>query len=72
MQSTDSVLLMGLSEAEEAAKTLVFSSIGIAILFKFSLQTLWGSINALQLIAHLPMNNVLFPGDVYYVFDVLI
>ena len=53
-------------------KTLVFSSIFVAIVFKFSLQNLWGGINALQLIAHLPMNNVLFPGNVYYVFDVLI
>ena len=59
-------------KAEEASKGLVFSSMAVSMVFNFSMQTLLGSINSMQMIAHLPLNSVLFTNDLYYVFDVMI
>lgn len=44
----------------------------IAIASHASLQILWGQINALQITAHLPLNNITFPGNVELVFEELI
>ena len=50
------------------SKTTFFSCIVITTLNNLSLQTLWGSINALQIIAHLPLNNLNFPTNTYNFF----
>ena len=39
---------------------------------KLSLQKLWGNINALQLIVHLPLINLIYPAQVQGLFDRLI
>lgn len=36
-----------------------------------SLQTLWGSVSALQIIAHIPLNNVNIPNNSFFVFQFL-
>ena len=37
-----------------------------------SLQKMWGNINALQIIVHLPLINLIYPGQVQALFDRLI
>lgn len=42
------------------------------MVFKFSLQTLFSSINSLQITAHLPLINITFSSSSYFIFDILI
>ena len=51
---------------------LIISNLVLAFLFKFSLQELLGMINSLQIVAHLPLNNIPLPANVYFTFDILI
>lgn len=60
-----------LKTVETGTKAIVFSSIVLATFFNLSLQLLWGGINALQIIAHLPLNNVNFPSNAFQVFQFL-
>lgn len=60
-----------IDDVEEPAKTYYFASIALVTMSNLSLQTLWGSINALQIIAHIPLNNVNFPSNCYFLFQFL-
>ena len=53
------------------AKTIFFTSLLFATLFNLSLQALWGGVNALQIIAHLPLNNVNFSNNAFVFFQFL-
>lgn len=48
------------------------ANIAISSVTNHSLQSLWGSLNTLQLTVHLPLNNVIFPFMVSYMFESLI
>jgi len=58
--------------AELVLKTLIIQNLVHAFIFKTSLQTLWGAINALQIVAFLPLYNVHFPAQSYFLFDMLV
>jgi len=60
-----------IKEVEAPTKTFYFSSIAIATMNNLSLQTIWGSINALQIIAHIPLNSVNFPANCFHLFQFL-
>ena len=62
---------MVVETAEKPAKTVFFTSLIVATLFNLSLQFLWGGVNALQIIAHLPLNNVNFPNNAFIFFQFL-
>ena len=55
----------------EPAKPIFFTSLLFATLFNLSLQALWGGVNALQIIAHLPLNNVNFSNNAFIFFQFL-
>ena len=50
-----------LKEVELETKTTTILSILISSLLNLNMQAIWGGINAVQIIAHLPLNNVNFP-----------
>ena len=53
-------------------KGLIFANFFLAIAFGISLQELLGLINSLQIVAHLPLNNVPLPANCYFMFDILV
>ena len=57
---------------EASTKTFVFGNIVLQILMAGSLQLLWGMINALQLIVHLPLFQIAFPYNAQFFFSTLI
>ena len=62
---------MAVETADKPAKTVFFTSLIVATLFNLSLQFLWGGVNALQIVAHLPLNNVNFPNNAFLFFQFL-
>ena len=48
------------------------SSLIINLLLAGPLNQIWGMINNLQLIVHLPLINVIFPGNAFMIFDYMI
>ena len=56
----------------EQLKGLLFANFFLAIAFGISLQELLGLINSLQIVAHLPLNNVPLPANCYFMFDILV
>ena len=44
----------------------------ISFFFNYSMQLLWGSINSLLIIAHLPIINVVMPSNVRTHYEILI
>ena len=51
---------------------LVFASFIGAFIFSFSLQHLFGMVNALQFVAHMPLNTINLPHSCWKIFGVLI
>lgn len=60
-----------IEDIEHPTKTFYYSSLALATLNNLSLQTVWGSVNALQIIAHLPLNNINFPANSFHFFAFL-
>ena len=57
---------------EEQLKGLIITNFFLAFAFGISLQELLGLINSLQIVAHLPLNNVPLPANCYFMFDILV
>ena len=69
---------VGTSEIDDTINTemqltgLVFGNFFGSFIFSFSLQHLLGMINALQFVAHMPLNNITLPYSCWGVFGILI
>ena len=65
---------MDLSEATNIVAGLVQGLVSLAIvgMSNFGLQSLWGAMNSLQLIVHMPLNNMIFPEPAQGLFESLI
>lgn len=50
-----------LDSIETEAQSATVIGIGFSIAFNMNMQAIWGGINAVQIIAHLPLNNINFP-----------
>ena len=57
---------------KSASLTLVLANGLAAYPLKLSLNALWGSINSVQIVAHLPLNNFELPASCYDTFSNLI
>ena len=53
------------------SETLTLSSITLSSFIKMPLQFIWGGVNAVQLISHLPLNEINFPPNTYDFFNYL-
>ena len=53
-------LIEGMAETTE---TSVYSGFTLSQLMKLPMQFVWGGINCVQLISHLPINDVIFPAN---------
>ena len=63
------------SASVSVSTAMQVASIGNIVLAGFtssSLQSVWGSISALQLTSHMPLNNINFPEVVQIMFEELI
>ena len=56
---------------EPPTLTFYYSSIVLTTFNHLSLQTLWGGVSALQIIAHIPLNNVNMPANCFFIFHFL-
>eukprot|EP00347_Sterkiella_histriomuscorum_P013544 403364306 len=56
----------------DAVSTIVIGNFVLNLLLATSLQYLWGMINALQLILHMPLFKVNFPSNTNFVFNQII
>ena len=52
--------------------TFVIASFWLSWIFKFSLQNLLNQLNDLQILAHMPLNQVNIPSEAYLIFDLLL
>jgi len=60
------------TKPEKSLNTFVVGNFILTFLGKFSLQFLFAMISVLSIIAHLPLNNITFPANVYGTTDFLI
>ncbi|TNV87143.1 hypothetical protein FGO68_gene11849 [Halteria grandinella] len=67
----DGTLQSLVTKLQTAITTAVFGSTLVNIAFSTSLQTLWGMINALQIVILLPLANLYFPPSTQLIFDML-
>jgi hypothetical protein len=65
------VLATVVQNAAQATNSFVFSSVFVSFVFNVSLNMLWGSINALQIIVCLSYNNIAWPANITYLFNLL-
>jgi hypothetical protein len=52
--------------------TFVWGSFVVGIFLKLTLQTMFSSINSLQVTAHVPLLNFNMPAKAYFIYDILI
>ena len=52
---------MTLKDSELETKATTFAGLLCSSLLNLPMQAIWGGINAIQIIAHLPLNNINFP-----------
>lgn len=55
-----------------ATNGMVISNFAASFVFNASMQMMWGSINSLSIVAHMPLNNIYLPANSYFIFDLLI
>ncbi|TNV84750.1 hypothetical protein FGO68_gene5840 [Halteria grandinella] len=59
-------------QASATLKTVMLGNLALNILMAASLQYLWGMINVLQIIVHLPLLNLIFPDMTKFVFSLIV
>jgi len=63
----------GAADSFEASMTIVTSgAIAVNLVMSTSLQSVWGAINALQMIIHIPLMNIVLPSNAIIFFETLI
>ena len=53
-------------------KNFVFGGFVVGLFLKMILQTMFSSINSLQVTAHIPLLNFNMPAKAYFIYDILI
>ena len=59
-------------EVVDSAKKLVIGQAMLAFLFNLSMGQIWGTINSLQITAHVPLFRIKLPANLRDVFDILV
>lgn len=57
---------------EQSSQTVVTAIPVLSFVFNLSMQQIWGSINSLQILAHLPIINFNIPSNIETHFDILV
>lgn len=68
----EQALSPGSTSVASSIQTLVVGNFAFSSVFNAPLQMLWGMINSLQLIVHLPMFSLQFPANAEVLFSKLI
>ena len=60
-----------IEEYGETTITLIISSLSLSSLSRMPMQFIWGGVNAIQLISHLPLFEINFPANTIDLFNFL-